>query len=75
MTIKRLLDAPPLREGQLWKLSRRYVSIVALGEATIEFKFLNSPTETGERSLSSSVDTLWRYLLSRKGRMIKESVG
>ena len=63
------LQLPPLQEGQLWKIKRRYIYIVALVGASIRFKMLDSPNEPGERTLSSGVDTLLRYLHTRKGKL------
>ena len=66
-----------LRKGQLWRLKRRYVQVVGfvhlvgLESAGVHFRFLESPNDTGERTLTSGIDTLWRYLFSRKGRLIK----
>lgn len=59
-----------LRKGQLWKLKRSYVYIVALQGSGILFKLMDSPAEMGERTLTSGVDTLSRYLLSRKGKLV-----
>jgi hypothetical protein len=60
-----------LAEGQLWKLRNRYVYIVGLGKDLIRFKLLDSPRETGERILTSGIDTLWGYLTSRKGKLVR----
>jgi hypothetical protein len=62
--------AQKLAEGQLWKLRNRYVYIVGLGKDLIRFKLLDSPKETGERILTSGIDTLWGYLTSRKGKLV-----
>ena len=63
-------QVPPLQEGQLWKIKRRYIYIVASVGASIRFKMLNSPNQRGERTLSSGVDTLSRYLQCRKGKLV-----
>lgn len=62
--------AQELLEGQLWRLKRRYVQIVALGRKCVQFKMMDSPNDTFARALSSDIDILWRYLLSRKGRLV-----
>jgi hypothetical protein len=62
---------PKLGEGQLWRLKGRYVLIVALENLCVRFKLMDAPDQTGERTLSGDVDTLWRYLLSRKGRLVQ----
>ena len=61
-----------LRKGQLWKLKFCYVYIVALEDSGIQFKLMDSPAEMGERTLTSPVDTLSRYLLSRKGELVRD---
>jgi hypothetical protein len=59
-----------IQEGQLWKLQRRYVYIVALMDSIIQFKLMDSPNETRARILTSGIDTLSRYLLTRQGRVV-----
>ncbi len=59
-----------LQEGQLWRIKRHYVYVVALLGSSIRFKLMDSPNETGTRILTSSVDTLLRYVLSRKGKLV-----
>ena len=59
-----------LQEGQLWKLKRHYVYIVALMGSSIRFKLLDSPKETQGRVLTSGADTLFRYVISRNGRLV-----
>ena len=66
-----LEPAQELQAGQLWKLQRRYVYVVALRGSSIRFKFMDAPGALGERTLTSSVDTLWRYVLSRKGTLMR----
>jgi hypothetical protein len=60
-----------LSEGQLWRLQRRYVLIVALENLCVHFKLMDAPDETGERTLTGDVDTLWRYLLSRHATLVQ----
>jgi hypothetical protein len=64
------LNEQPLKEGQLWKIKRRYVLIVALEKWCVRFKLMDGPDQTGERTLTSQCDTLWRYLLSRHGQLV-----
>lgn len=63
-------EARGLSEGQLWRLKKRYVLIVALENLCVHFKLLDAPNKTGERTLTGDVDTLWRYLDSRKARLV-----
>lgn len=63
-------DEHELKEGQLWRLKRRYVLIVALENLCVHFKLLDAPNEKGERTLTADSDTLWRYLISRHGELI-----
>jgi len=71
MKINGLSSAERLREGQLWKLNRRYIYIVGLLESSIQFKLMDSPNETMQRTLTSGIDTLLRYLSSRRGKLVK----
>jgi len=59
-----------LRAGQLWKLKHRYVRIMELSREYVRFKMMNSPEDAAERVLTSDIDCLWRYLVSRKGHVI-----
>ena len=59
-----------LEPGQLWRLNRRYVLIVALENLCVRFKLMDAPDQTGERTLSGESHTLWRYLLSRNGQVV-----
>lgn len=59
-----------LGAGQLWRLNRRYVRIVALENMSVRFKLLDAPNQTEERTLTGERGTLWRYLLSRKGQLV-----
>ena len=52
MKINGLSSAERLREGQLWKLNRRYIYIVGLLESSIQFKLMDSPNETMQRTLN-----------------------
>lgn len=65
-----LSKAQRLSEGQLWRLKRRYVLIVALENLGVRFKLMDAPNQTGERTLTSDIDTLWRYLTSRHARLL-----
>ena len=65
-----LLKEQRLSEGQLWRLKRRYVLIVALENLCVRFKLMDAPDQTGERTLTSDIDTLWRYLTSRHARLV-----
>ena len=68
-----LVPLSRLKRGQLWKLKRGYVYIVGLLSSTIQFKMMDSPDDTQARTLTSGIDTLWRYLVSRKGMVIRGS--
>ena len=59
-----------LREGQLWRLKKRYVLIVALENLCVRFKLMDAPDQTGERTLTGDIDTLWRYLTSRHAKLV-----
>jgi hypothetical protein len=61
---------PELKEGQLWRLRHRYVLIVAVENLMVRFKLMDGPDKTGERTLTGEIGILWRYLLSRKGRLV-----
>ncbi|HEX9045754.1 MAG TPA: hypothetical protein VF988_01895 [Verrucomicrobiae bacterium] len=64
------METQELHAGQLWRLKRRYVRILEAGRQYVHFKMLSSPDDPGERVLTSEADCLWRYLISRKGRLI-----
>jgi hypothetical protein len=64
------LNEQKLKEGQLWRIKRRYVLIVALEKLSVRFKLMDGPGQTEERTLTSQSDTLWRYLLSRHGQLV-----
>jgi hypothetical protein len=64
-----------IQKGQLWKLKRRYVYIVALMDSIIQFKLMDSPNETRARTLTSGIDTLSRYLLTRRARVVNHLIG
>lgn len=65
-----LSKAQKLSEGQLWRLQRRYVLIVALENLCVRFKLMDAPDQTSERTLTSDIDTLWRYLTTRHAKLI-----
>ena len=62
-----------LGAGQLWRLKSRYVLIVALERLNVRFKFMNSDHELEATTLTGDVDTLWRYLMARRGRLVSEA--
>ena len=62
--------AQELQAGQLWRLKKRYVLIVALENLCVRFKLMDAPDRTTERTLTGDCDTLLRYLLSRKAQLI-----
>ncbi len=64
---------PILEKGQLWKLKRGYIYVVALLNSTIDLKLMNSPADKGARTLTSPAETLSRYILSRKGRLLEKA--
>lgn len=73
LSVMRNIDQPDVNQlgkGQLWRLKRRYVLIVALENLIVRFKLMDTPGETGERTLTGERDTLWRYLLSRNGELV-----
>jgi hypothetical protein len=59
-----------LATGQLWRLKRRYLSIVGLQDFYVRFRLMARPHEPGERVLTADYDTLWRYLISRHGHLV-----
>jgi hypothetical protein len=59
-----------LSKGQLWRLQKRYVLIVALENLCVHFKLMDGPDKTWERTLTGDIDTLWRYLISRDARLV-----
>lgn len=65
MTYEEQRKAEQLSEGQLWRLKKRYVLIVAAENLCVRFKLMDAPDQTGERTLTGDMDTLWRYLMSR----------
>jgi tricorn protease-like protein len=65
MTYEEQRKAKQLSEGQLWRLKKRYVLIVAAENLCVRFKLMDAPDQTGERTLTGDMDTLWRYLKSR----------
>jgi hypothetical protein len=62
--------ADELSEGQLWRLKKRYVLIVALENLCVRFKLMDAPDQTGERTLTGDIDTLRRYLASRGAKLV-----
>lgn len=70
MTTVEQKEARELNAGQLWRLKGRYVLIVALESLCVHFKLMDAPDQQGERTLTSDTETLWRYLLSRKAKLI-----
>jgi len=63
-------EAKKLSAGQLWRAKGHYVLIVALENLCVQFKLMDAPNQTGERTLTGDIDTLWRYLLSRKATLV-----
>ncbi|MGA2870273.1 MAG: hypothetical protein ABSF34_14085 [Verrucomicrobiota bacterium] len=64
---------PGVRElikGQLWRLQKRYVLIVALENLCVHFKLMDGPDKTWERTLTGDIDTLCRYLISRDAQLV-----
>jgi hypothetical protein len=59
-----------LSEGQLWRLKKRYVLIVALENLCVRFKLMDGPDQLGERTLTGDYETLWRYLVTRHARLV-----
>jgi len=53
-----------LSEGQLWRLKKRYVLIVALENLCVRFKLMDAPDQTGERTLTGDIDTVFKNLQS-----------
>jgi hypothetical protein len=65
-------EAKELGAGQLWRLKKRYVLIVALENLCVQFKLMEAPDPTGERTLTGDIDTLWRYLKSRRAKLVEK---
>ena len=61
-----------LNAGQLWKLKDRFVLVVALEleSLSVRFKFMTRDDELEAQTLTGDVETLGRYLMARKGRLI-----
>lgn len=59
-----------LASGQIWKLKHAYVEIVELGRRLIRFRMLDTLEEIGARVLTSDIDVLQRYLVSRRAKLI-----
>jgi hypothetical protein len=62
--------AERLSEGQLWRLQKRYVMIVAMENLCVRFKLMDAPDQMGEKTLTGDIDTLWRYLTSRGAELV-----
>ena len=62
--------ARELKEGQLWRVRRQYVFIVAVENLMVRFKLLDGLDKAGERTLTGGIDSLWRYLVSRKAQLV-----
>jgi hypothetical protein len=63
-------DVKELSKGQLWRLKKRYVLIVALENLCVHFKLMDGPDKTWEKTLTGDIDTLCRYLISRHARLV-----
>jgi hypothetical protein len=63
-------DVQELSKGQLWRLKKRYVLIVALENLCVHFKLMDGPDKTWEKTLTGDIDTLCRYLISRQARLV-----
>ena len=63
-------DQRELSEGQLWRLKKRYVLIVALENLCVHFKLMSGPEKTWEKTLTDDIDALYRYLISRRAQLI-----
>jgi hypothetical protein len=63
-------DVQGLSKGQLWRLKKRYVLIVALENLCVHFKLMDGPDKTWEKTLTGDIDTLCRYLISRHARLV-----
>lgn len=59
-----------LSEGQLWRLKKRYVLVVALENLCVRFKLMDAPDSSSERILTGDVHTLYRYLASRHAELV-----
>ena len=63
-------DVRNLSKGQLWRLQKRYVLIVALENLCVHFKLMDAPDKTWEKTLTGDIDTFCRYLISRQARLV-----
>ena len=63
-------DVQGLSKGQLWRLKKRYVLIVALENLCVHFKLMDGPDKTWEKTLTGDIDTLCRYLISRHAQLV-----
>lgn len=62
---------PRLAKGQLWKLKHIYIQIVELGKRILEYRMLSDPSESGVRTKTSEIQTMWAYLQSRSARLVR----
>lgn len=62
--------AQELSKGQLWRLQKRYVLIVALENLCVRFKLMDGRDKTWEPTLTGDIDTLCRYLMSRHAELV-----
>ena len=62
---------PELAAGQLWKMKHAYVRILDLGSEWIRFQMMDFLGEDGVRPQTSGIDTLWRYLETRRARLVR----
>ena len=62
---------PRLAKGQLWKLKHVYIHIVQLGKRLLEYRMLDDLNESGARTKTSSIDTMWEYLKSRGAQLVR----
>jgi hypothetical protein len=65
-------SAARLAKGQIWKLKHVYIEIVDLSKRLLRYRMLNSLEENGVKPQSSGIEVMWRYLQTRKARLIDQ---
>jgi len=63
---------PTLAKGQLWKLKHAYIHIVELGDRLLSYRMLDFLGQDGVRPKHSDIDVMWRYLTSRRARLVED---
>jgi hypothetical protein len=70
MNMQTDLKVRQLNKGQLWRLKKRFILIVALENLCVRYKLMDQPNQTEEKTLTGDVDALWRYLMARRAELL-----